>query len=68
MNELITVCSYCLRASCWLGYFYCDEYKTAGTIEKPTSELKELKLESPDYWKDGVQPSILATIRNLESR
>ena len=68
MIDLITVCSNCLRASCWLGYFYCDEYKTAGIIEKSISELKELQLESPDYWKEGVQPSILATIRNLDKQ
>lgn len=50
-HESITVCSHCLKASCWQGVFYCDEYKSAGTIEKPISELKSLNLESSDYWK-----------------
>lgn len=50
MSNAITVCASCLRASCWQGEFYCDEYKTANTIEKPISELIKLNLESPEYF------------------
>lgn len=32
-EKTITVCSACLQESCWKGEFYCDEYKTAGTVE-----------------------------------
>lgn len=33
-GETVTVCSACLTAACWLGEFYCEEYKVAGTVEK----------------------------------
>lgn len=46
----ITVCSACLCASCWQGEFYCDEYKTAGTVEKTIEELTALHREHPEYW------------------
>jgi hypothetical protein len=36
--KTIAVCDHCLRASCWLGLFYCEEYQTAGTIEKTLGE------------------------------
>jgi hypothetical protein len=49
-NETITVCSACLQSSCWQGKFYCDEYQTAGTVEKTRSELEALALEHPDNW------------------
>ncbi|MCP3682005.1 MAG: hypothetical protein GY861_04875 [bacterium] len=53
MNERkVTVCSECLRACCWQGVIYCDDYKTAGDMEVPISELKKLNLESSDYWKE----------------
>lgn len=51
-ERMITVCDHCLCASCWQGVFYCDKAKTAGTIEKPISELAALDLEHPDYWKE----------------
>ena len=47
---MIKVCDKCLQASCWQGEFYCDEYKTAGTVEKSIEELKKLNLENPSYW------------------
>lgn len=46
----ITVCSKCLRASCWQGTFYCEESKSAGTVEKTEPELKKLDLEHSEYW------------------
>lgn len=49
--RMITVCSHCLCASCWQGDFYCDKYKTAGTVEKPVDELRKLGLEHEDYWR-----------------
>ncbi len=52
-DDVITVCDNCLTASCWLGEFYCEQYKTAGTVEKTVAELKELNLEHSDYWKSG---------------
>ena len=50
-DRLITVCSSCLCASCWLGLFHCDDCKVAGTVNLPVSELRALDREHPDYWK-----------------
>ena len=50
-EKTVTVCSHCHRASCWQGIFFCDEYRTASTVELPVSELRRKKLESPDYWR-----------------
>jgi hypothetical protein len=52
----VTVCSACLRASCWQGYFHCDDYRQANTLQKSSFELKKLKLENPEFWKED-QPN-----------
>ena len=44
-EETVTVCASCLRASCWQGEFYCEDYKSAGTVEKTIDELLALDLE-----------------------
>lgn len=49
-EQTITVCSECLQASCWQGEFYCDNARTAGTVEKTRAELEALALEHPHYW------------------
>ena len=51
-DDRITVCAACLRASCWQGYFYCDEYQQANTLQKTRQELEKLGYENSDYWKD----------------
>lgn len=51
-ETMITVCSSCLQATCWQGLFYCDNYKSAGTVEKSVAELTELNLEHPSYWEN----------------
>lgn len=53
--EKITVCDKCLTASCWQGFFMCDDSKFAGTVEKTIDELKELNLEHSSYWKTDRQ-------------
>lgn len=45
-----TVCSECLRASCWQGEVYCDEYKQAGSLERSSEYLRALDLEHESYW------------------
>ncbi len=50
-DRTVTVCGACLQASCWQGEFYCDDYKTAGTVEKTVAELRALNLEHPSYWE-----------------
>jgi len=46
----VTVCDSCLRASCWLGIFFCMNSHAAGTIEKTVHELHPLGRENPEYW------------------
>lgn len=58
-KPMITVCSACLQATCWQGLFYCDDYKSAGTVEKSVAELKTLNLEHPSYWEND--PNWVAT-------
>jgi hypothetical protein len=50
-DRIVTVCSACKRACCWQGIFYCDEYKTAGTIDMRVGDLAGLDLEHPSYWQ-----------------
>ena len=46
----VTVCSSCLKASCWNYIFLCEDYQIAGTIEKTVKELYQLNKEHPDYF------------------
>jgi len=48
----VVVCESCSRASCWQGIFYFDDAWDTGTAEKTISELKQLDLESEDYWME----------------
>jgi hypothetical protein len=50
-SGLTTVCSECLRASCWQGIFMCDKARSAGTVQKTRRQLRKLALENPDYWR-----------------
>lgn len=51
LNDMITVCSECLKASCWQGIYYCDDHRTAGTVHKSRKELLALNREHPSYLK-----------------
>jgi hypothetical protein len=50
-QTVVIVCDSCLRACCWQGIFYCDDYRIAGTTQKTVAELRALGLEHPDYWR-----------------
>jgi hypothetical protein len=50
-DDLITVCSECLQASCWQDWFMCEKSQSADTVQKTRRELKELNREHPSYWK-----------------
>lgn len=50
-EELITVCSSCLCASCWQYIFICENYKHASTVQKTRAELATLNREHSCYWK-----------------
>lgn len=60
-DPLVTVCSECLRASCWLGHLMCELAHHAGTVERHASELRKLGYESDIYWEldplDGAHKS-----------
>ena len=58
-DRLVTVCASCLQASCWLGEFYCDEYKTANIVEKTVAELRALNREHSDYWASGTESGMI---------
>ena len=49
-DKKITVCSSCLRASCWQGVFICTNHRRAGIVKMSINELRKLKLEHKDYW------------------
>lgn len=53
MKTTVTVCSACLRASCWQGIFYCEDARGAGTREMRAEELRQLGREHEDYFTDG---------------
>ncbi len=44
-DYIVTVCSACLRASCWLGQWPCEDFKTASTVDMPASQLRALGRE-----------------------
>jgi hypothetical protein len=50
-DDIVTVCSACLRACCWQGEFMCDVAVTASTVDKTVRELRAGKHgESEHYW------------------
>lgn len=53
-SRLVTVCSECLRASCWQGMSFCDVAQWSSTVDKPISELRRLGYESPKFWEPGA--------------
>lgn len=54
-DPLITVCSECLRACCWLGDFLCDDAAGASTVQIPLSQLRRMSREHPIYWRESIQ-------------
>jgi hypothetical protein len=57
-QRLVTVCSACKQASCWQGKFYCDHYKTAGTVRLTIEKLRRLDLEHPYYWHPDCEAGL----------
>lgn len=55
----INVCASCKTAACWIGEFYCDDYKDADVIQMTVAELREMNLktpmEHPSYWAKEVR-------------
>lgn len=49
-DTLIEVCSKCLTAACWHGYFMCDDAREAGTVWKTVKQLDQFGLENPEHY------------------
>lgn len=49
MDYDLDVCDKCLRAVCWWGIFYCDEYQTAGITKRKVRNLIKLGREDKSY-------------------
>lgn len=47
----VTVCSECLRASCWHMEFPCEKARYAGTAQRAASDLDALNLEHPSHYE-----------------
>lgn len=55
-TRYVTVCSECLRATCWQGMFMCDKAYGAGTFDLDVEYLKVRALENPCYWENDEAP------------
>ena len=55
LNEPVTVCSECLKASCWQGIFMCDEAHGADTTTRTRRQLVELGYENTDYMRTDAE-------------
>lgn len=49
-DRVVVVCSFCLRASCWHGVFYCSDAHTAGTVERTVRQLRRLGVEHASHY------------------
>jgi len=56
-NDLITVCSACVQASCWQGIFMCEDARYAGILQITRKKLVPLRLEHPSYLKTDEELS-----------
>ena len=68
----ITVCSHCLRASCWAGTLMCDSAQSAGTKRISVGRARRLNREHPSYWvalrrAEGVPESLTDVARRHEA-
>lgn len=48
------VCDKCLKASCWHGEFFCDDYQTAGLLRASEAQLRLLGREHPSYFMERL--------------
>ena len=58
MSHYVTVCDKCLKASCWLGIFMCDEAQNAGLTVISWRKAAALKLEHSDYYKNPTVQAV----------
>lgn len=59
----VTVCSACLQASCWQGWFLCNLSGNDTPVEKTRAELEALDLEHPSWWDIDPQTGCAAARR-----
>lgn len=53
-ETLITVCEFCLQASCWLGEFMCESARGAGTVNLRVSVLRGMERENESWWSKSI--------------
>lgn len=65
-DPVVTVCSLCLRASCWQGEFMCDNAYGANIVRRKISTLIRVSVynygelqEHPEYWNNDLRTSHL---------
>lgn len=62
-DYFVTVCSECLRASCWHGEDLCDKSRNAGTVDRLASALDALHHEHPDHYSIAKLLKVCGTVR-----
>lgn len=66
-DYLVTVCSECLRASCWHYDAPCADAIRASTIERRASDLRKLNLESPSHYSRSRLLRVCGVVKELNS-
>ena len=49
-DRLITVCSACLRATCWHAEMHCGRHREAGVVTRTVGELQQINAEHPSRY------------------
>jgi len=50
-GDSIAVCSSCFAHTCFMGEFYCEDYKTAGVTYRTAEQLDEIGVEHPSWYQ-----------------
>lgn len=49
-TRMVTVCSECLKASCWHGEFLCERSRAANIVRRTVGQLRDLNREHPEQY------------------
>jgi hypothetical protein len=49
-DEVVVVCSECLRASCWQYVTLCREFQNATPVRRTVAELRAMNREHESHW------------------
>jgi hypothetical protein len=50
LMRMVTVCDSCRQASCWQAKFFCDNARSAGTVDVTLATLMQERRENEEYW------------------